>query len=75
MSNDTAAPLGGPHSAAWIAQAQISFGIACSAMIIGVAYLPVDRWIRAFLGLGLRRLLVADGQAPRIPDSGSCKIR
>lgn len=51
MSTET--PATGPHSAAWIAQAQISFGVACTAMIVGVIYLPVDPWVRSFLGLGL----------------------
>lgn len=34
-------------------QSAISFGIATIAVIIGVAYLPVDAWVRGFLALGM----------------------
>ncbi|MCD4535281.1 hypothetical protein LRP67_14400 [Nocardioides sp. cx-169] len=37
---------------AFFAQAAISFGIALLTMIFAILYLPVDPWIRAFLGLG-----------------------
>jgi hypothetical protein len=38
---------------AFYVQAMISFGVALSAVAIGIAYLPVGPWIRAFLALGL----------------------
>jgi len=37
---------------AFYAQAAISFGLALVAMVAAVVYLPVDPWVRAFLGLG-----------------------
>ena len=37
---------------AFFLQAGLSFGIALLTMVIAVLYLPVDPWIRAFLGLG-----------------------
>jgi hypothetical protein len=37
---------------AFYAQAGISFVVAIGAVILGIAYLPVDPWIRAFLALG-----------------------
>ena len=37
---------------AFFAQAGISFAVALLAMVFAVLYLPVDPWIRAFLGLG-----------------------
>ena len=37
---------------AFFAQAGISFAVALLAMVLAVLYLPVDPWIRAFLGLG-----------------------
>ena len=37
---------------AFYAQAVISFGVALTTMVFAVCYLPVDPWIRAFLGLG-----------------------
>ena len=41
---------------AFFMQAGISFGIALLTMIFAVIYLPVDPWIRAFLGLGVMYL-------------------
>lgn len=38
---------------AFYAQAGISFAVALLAMVFAVLYLPVDPWIRAFLGLGI----------------------
>ncbi len=37
---------------AFYLQAGISFAVALLTMIFAVFYLPVDPWIRAFLGLG-----------------------
>ena len=37
---------------AFFLQAGISFAVALLTMIFAVFYLPVDPWIRAFLGLG-----------------------
>ncbi|MBD8869469.1 YiaA/YiaB family inner membrane protein [Nocardioides donggukensis] len=36
---------------AFYAQAAISFGIALLAILWAILYLPVDPWIRAFLGI------------------------
>lgn len=50
MTNNTA-----PQSrttAAFHAQAWISFGLALLSMVVAVLYLPVDPWVRAFLALG-----------------------
>ena len=38
---------------AFYIQAAISFGVSVTAVAVGIAYLPVGAWIRAFLGLGL----------------------
>jgi hypothetical protein len=40
-------------TAAYAAQAAISFALALGAMVVGVAYLPVGAWVRAFLAVGL----------------------
>jgi hypothetical protein len=37
---------------AFYLQAGISFGVALLTMVLAVLYLPVEPWIRAFLGLG-----------------------
>ena len=41
---------------AFFLQAGISFAVALLTMIVAVLYLPVDPWIRAFLGLGVMYL-------------------
>ncbi|RCW47012.1 hypothetical protein DFQ14_101355 [Halopolyspora algeriensis] len=42
-----------PTTTAFFAQAAISFGIAVLAVVVGIVYLPVDGWVRGFLGLGV----------------------
>lgn len=39
-------------TAAFQAQAWISFAAALLSMVFAVLWLPVDPWVRAFLGLG-----------------------
>jgi hypothetical protein len=46
-------PLRPRTTAAFYAQASISFGVSLVAMCIGIAYLPLGNWPRAFLALGL----------------------
>ena len=41
---------------AFFLQAGISFAVALLTMVFAVFYLPVDPWIRAFLGLGVMYL-------------------
>jgi hypothetical protein len=45
-----------PHQSkntnAFFLQAGVAFGVALLTMVVAVLYLPVDPWIRAFLGLG-----------------------
>jgi hypothetical protein len=42
-----------PTTAAFFAQAALSFGLALLAVSIGIAYLPVNGWVRAFLAVGM----------------------
>jgi hypothetical protein len=42
-----------PTTTAFYAQAVASFAISLVSVGLGVAYLPVTGWVRAFLGLGL----------------------
>jgi hypothetical protein len=42
----------GPTTAFYI-QAALSFGISVTSLAIGIAYLPMGAWPRAFLALGL----------------------
>jgi hypothetical protein len=39
-------------TSAFYIQAGLSFTVAVGAVILGVVYLPVDPWMRAFLALG-----------------------
>jgi hypothetical protein len=41
------------QTAAFYAQAVASFAVSVSAMVIALAYLPAQPWVRAFLALGL----------------------
>jgi hypothetical protein len=41
------------QTSAFYAQAAISFGLSLSGLVIGVWYLPVEAWTRAFLAIGL----------------------
>jgi hypothetical protein len=41
------------HTSAWIAQTWISFVISVSATTFGILYLPVDGWIKSYLGMGM----------------------
>lgn len=40
------------HTAAFFAQAWISFGTALSTMLIAIYLVPADGWIKAFLAMG-----------------------
>jgi hypothetical protein len=41
------------HSGAWVIQTWLSFVISVSATAIGIIYLPVDIWIKGYMGMGL----------------------
>jgi hypothetical protein len=48
----TQTPTVSRTTAAFYLQAGISFAVSLFAVGVGIAYLPVDRWIRAFLAIG-----------------------
>lgn len=41
------------HSSAWVAQTWISFVAAVGVTTMGIWFLPVDVWVKAFMGMGL----------------------
>lgn len=41
------------HSNAWVFQVWASFIISIFATSVGIIYLPVDAWTKAFMGMGL----------------------
>jgi hypothetical protein len=49
----TTPPAQGNTTAAFYFQAVASFIVSAGATCVGIAYLPVNSWERAFLGLGL----------------------
>jgi hypothetical protein len=42
-----------PHSGAWVVQTWASFALAVGTTGWGILHLPVDGWVKAFLGMGL----------------------
>ncbi|MCW2776828.1 MAG: hypothetical protein JWN17_553 [Frankiales bacterium] len=49
----TKPPAPARTTAAFQLQAVLSFGVSTGSVLVGVAYLPVGPWVRAFLALGL----------------------
>ena len=49
----SSAPSHTPTSPAFHLQAVLSFGLSLTAVGIGVVFLPVDGWVRAFLGIAI----------------------
>ena len=47
------------HSPAWVMFTQLNFALTAGALGIAVWAMPVDGWIRAFMGLGLVALIGA----------------
>ncbi len=48
----TSTSLPSHNTAAFYLQAAVSFAVAVVAVGTGIAYLPVDAWVRAFLSIG-----------------------
>ncbi|NUR63127.1 MAG: hypothetical protein HOV87_31395 [Catenulispora sp.] len=46
-------PMANRNTAAFYFQTVASFLVSAGATVVGIAYLPVNAWERAFLGLGL----------------------
>ncbi|QSQ11531.1 MULTISPECIES: YiaA/YiaB family inner membrane protein [Myxococcus] len=42
-----------PHSSAWVIQTWLSFALSVGVMSLGIWHLPVDAWMKAFLGMGM----------------------
>ena len=41
-----------PHSTSWIVQVYASFVVSLGGTLIGIWYVPVDLWAKAFLAMG-----------------------
>ncbi|ANY09192.1 YiaA/YiaB family inner membrane protein [Pseudonocardia sp. HH130630-07] len=53
MSNTTSPSTTPATTAAFHLQAVLSFGVSLAAVVIGVFYLPVDGWVKAFLAIAV----------------------
>ena len=49
--NTTAIPTA--HSSAWVVQTWASWVLAVGVTAMGIWFLPVDGWMKAFLGMGV----------------------
>lgn len=47
------APNNQKDTTAWIIQVWLSFTLSLSATSIGIFYLPVDSWVKGYMGMGL----------------------
>lgn len=41
------------HSTGWVVQAWASFALSVTAMTFGILNLPVDNWVKGYMGMGL----------------------
>ena len=39
------------HSSAWAFQTKVSFVVSLAGLVLGIVYLPVDPWMRAYLAV------------------------
>lgn len=46
-------PIQRKTTTAFFVQAGLSFAVSVAAVGVGIAYLPIDPWIRAFLAIGV----------------------
>ncbi|WP_019632132.1 YiaA/YiaB family inner membrane protein [Actinomadura atramentaria] len=46
-------PVKSASTTIFLVQAAISFLVSAAAVTVGIVYLPVEGWVRAFLALGL----------------------
>jgi len=53
MSTRNIAELPNGHSPAWVVQTWLSFALAVGVTALGIWALPVDVWIKGFMGMGL----------------------
>jgi hypothetical protein len=47
------APVASKTTPAFFLQSAVSFGVSLVGVGVGIAYLPVNAWMRSFLALGL----------------------
>jgi len=40
------------HSPAWVVQTWLSFLLSVGGLVLGILYLPVDAWVKGYMGMG-----------------------
>lgn len=45
------------HSSAWISFTYLSFGTAAAMVAAGVVFMPIDIWLKGYLGMGIVMLI------------------
>jgi hypothetical protein len=40
------------HSQAWVVQTWLAFGISVGSLSLGIFFLPVDAWVKGYMGMG-----------------------
>ncbi|MFI6812665.1 YiaA/YiaB family inner membrane protein [Nonomuraea sp. NPDC050328] len=55
----TTKPIQPTHTGAFYLQAVISFALAFGAVVLGIAYVPADAWVRGFLAVGVLYLVTS----------------
>ncbi|NJL49653.1 MAG: hypothetical protein HC929_22235 [Leptolyngbyaceae cyanobacterium SM2_5_2] len=40
------------HSPAWVVQTWLSFLLSVGGLTLGIFYLPVEPWVKAYMGMG-----------------------
>ncbi len=40
------------HSQAWVVQTWLAFGISVSSLSLGIVFLPVNSWVKGYMGMG-----------------------
>jgi len=53
MKNPEDLPLSQTHTAAWVFQTWAAFVLSTLGMTLGIIYLPVNIWVKSYLGMGL----------------------
>lgn len=53
MKNSEDLPLSQTHTAAWMFQTWAAFILSTLGMTLGIIYLPVNIWVKSYLGMGL----------------------
>lgn len=46
-------PLISENSPSWMAFVWLSFGLSIGAMVIGIYQLPVEFWVKGYMGMGM----------------------